>query len=245
MKSIWVGLAGLGIVSLASCSRENAMTAEPEATSTLAAESETVEAPSEIAEPAPEAFTWPASFKVMGLGYPSEGDKCRRLGESAAVINYLDDSAILVGCPGTRDSDAAIALISERSAKVVGEVDGVTLISIHASSKPAPAAKENESATDFSGSISSRAVARHSFSAKEGQTINVTLKRSGSMYFNVLPPAGQPGDAIYVGSQAIDEADFWSGVAPSSGEYTVIVYLMGNDRDSGAKRRYNLQAVIE
>lgn len=75
-------------------------------------------------------FAWPASFVVLGDGYPHSGDACRRLGESAATANYLDHMAMLVGCPGPRDSAAARAIVGHRHAHVVGEADGVTLISI-------------------------------------------------------------------------------------------------------------------
>ncbi|RZF31798.1 hypothetical protein EVC45_01695 [Paraburkholderia sp. UYCP14C] len=76
-------------------------------------------------------FEWPASFVVLGDGYPHSGDACRRLGESAATANYLDHMAMLVGCPGSRDSAAVHAILGhQRQARVVGEADGVTLISI-------------------------------------------------------------------------------------------------------------------
>ncbi|WP_233833865.1 hypothetical protein [Paraburkholderia sp. ZP32-5] len=79
---------------------------------------------------AAEHFAWPSSFVVMGNGYPHAGDACRRLGESAATANYLDHTAMLVGCPGSSDSAAARAILDHRHARVVGEADGVTLISI-------------------------------------------------------------------------------------------------------------------
>ncbi|WP_233804755.1 hypothetical protein [Paraburkholderia sp. HP33-1] len=76
-------------------------------------------------------FEWPASFVVLGNGYPHAGDACRRLGESAATVNYLDHMAMLVGCPGSSDSAAVRAIVThERHARVVGAADGVTLISI-------------------------------------------------------------------------------------------------------------------
>ncbi|MBB5503035.1 hypothetical protein [Paraburkholderia sp. MM5384-R2] len=76
-------------------------------------------------------FEWPASFVVLGDGYPHSGDACRRLGESAATVNYLDHMAMLVGCPGSRDSAAVRAIVGhQRHARVVGEAEGVTLISI-------------------------------------------------------------------------------------------------------------------
>ena len=73
--------------------------------------------------PSDTAPGWPASLVVVGDGFPGAGDPCRRIGESAATSNWLDDSAALVGC---LSPDAAAAL----GGTTVGTVDGVTLVSV-------------------------------------------------------------------------------------------------------------------
>ena len=65
----------------------------------------------------------PASLAPFGNGYPNDGDPCRRLGESEATIEWLDDSATLVGCP---TAAAAAAL----GGSTVAELDGVNVVSI-------------------------------------------------------------------------------------------------------------------
>lgn len=78
----------------------------------------------------PKPFVWPASLAPFGDGYPNAGDACRRLGESAATSDYLDHTATLVGCPGSSNSASAQAIVRGRHARVVGNADGVTLISV-------------------------------------------------------------------------------------------------------------------
>lgn len=68
---------------------------------------------------------WPASLTVVGDGFPNPGDVCRKIGETAATVNYLDDSATLAGCLTAEDA-------AKLGGKVVGEVDGVTLVSVPA-----------------------------------------------------------------------------------------------------------------
>jgi ABC-type Na+ efflux pump permease subunit len=85
---------------------------------------------SETQQPATTVIVWPTGFVVMGDGYPKSGDPCRRLGESALTINYLDDSAILVGCAGADGDEAAKAVMKATGGQVLGSVNGVTLITI-------------------------------------------------------------------------------------------------------------------
>lgn len=66
---------------------------------------------------------WPASLTVVGDGFPTAGAPCRRIGESAATVNYLDDSASLVGCKVQADAEAL-------GGKVLTVIDGITLVSV-------------------------------------------------------------------------------------------------------------------
>ena len=95
-------VAGASALALAACG-ENA--AEPEAA------------------PAEELAVIPESLAPFGDGYPNAGDPCRNLGESAATSNYLDDSAMLVGCPSEASAEAL-------GGNIVGNVDGVRLVSV-------------------------------------------------------------------------------------------------------------------
>ena len=77
----------------------------------------------ERAGAAAEEFVFPANLAPYGDGYPNPGDPCSRLGEAAATSDYLDDSAVLVGCPAPAQAGAL-------GGKVVATIDGVTLVSV-------------------------------------------------------------------------------------------------------------------
>lgn len=80
-------------------------------------------APRADAGAAPEAFVWPTSLPSFGDGFPQAGAACRRIGESAATVDLLDDSAALVGCPTQADA-------AKLGGTILKQIDGVTLVSV-------------------------------------------------------------------------------------------------------------------
>ncbi|KGM55750.1 hypothetical protein N800_11545 [Lysobacter daejeonensis GH1-9] len=79
---------------------------------------------------APALSAIPASLAPFGNGYPTAGSPCLRLGESEATLQWLDDSADLVGCP---DAASAAAL----GGKVVATIEGATVVSVPRAVPPA------------------------------------------------------------------------------------------------------------
>ena len=84
---------------------------------------------------------WPDSVPAANDGYPDLGDPCRLVGESEATRAYMEDNAELVGCRSPQDA----AMLD--NARVVGEVDGITLVSV-ALPPPPPEPEEDPDAIE-------------------------------------------------------------------------------------------------
>jgi len=76
--------------------------------------------------------------------------------------------------------------------------------------------------------------------ARGGQTMSVSLITKGTAYFNILPP-GSNDVAIYNSSINGNDATI---KLPKDGNYTIRVYLMGNDKDAGKTVKYTLSMTI-
>lgn len=126
MKRYWIAPLALVLVAGCNAASDGNAVADNGADNGLAL----IANDAALGNAADTAFVWPDSLRVVGDGYPKAGDPCRRIGESAATVDYLDDSSTLVGCPGDASSAAAQALAG--SGKVVGTHEGVTLISVPA-----------------------------------------------------------------------------------------------------------------
>lgn len=101
--------------------------------------------------------------------------------------------------------------------------------------------------TMLSGTISGDEYFDYRLGANGGQELFVELtvdgtNGDGTIYFNVLPP-GSTGEAIYIGSMDTERST--TVELPESGEYTIRVYLMGNDRDTGKTVGYNVDVSIQ
>ena len=100
--------------------------------------------------------------------------------------------------------------------------------------------------TMVSGTVTGDEYFDYRLGAAAGQSMFVELtvrdtNGTGTAYFNILPP-GSDGAAIYNGS--ID-GNTTTVALPDSGDYTIRVYLMGNDRDTGKTVGYNVDLSIQ
>ena len=100
--------------------------------------------------------------------------------------------------------------------------------------------------TMLGGTVTGGEYFDHRLGARAGQELFAELTvigtdGNGTAYFNVLPP-GSDGVAIYNGSMDGTTATI---PLPEDGTYTIRVYLMGNDSDTGRTVDYNLDVSIQ
>lgn len=97
------------------------------------------------------------------------------------------------------------------------------------------------SAKAYKDSIRGYATVNYTIAARAGQTMTVTLTTSnGSSYFNVTAPGADA--AMFIGSTT---GNRFSGKIPSTGVYTVQVYLMRNAARRGETANYSLNIAVK
>ncbi|MBR9894156.1 hypothetical protein GYB14_20875 [bacterium] len=101
------------------------------------------------------------------------------------------------------------------------------------------------SSATISGTITGQEVIDYALGASAGQTLEASIavdgtNGDGTIYFNIMPP-GATYEAIFPGQREGRKA---SVVLPESGDYTLRVYLMGNDRDAGKTVGFLLPVTI-
>ncbi|WP_052223070.1 hypothetical protein [Novosphingobium malaysiense] len=135
------------------------------------------------------AVVFPDSLIVIGDGYPDSGDPCRQLGESPATSNWLDDSAILVGCPGKADADAL-------EGRIAGSIGPVTIVSV-------PLGDANQG-------MGENAAMQTPVPKAAAKTLKDPIRSPGGMETKCLARVNELTGGKVIGSRRIDEAE--SGV---------------------------------
>lgn len=97
-----------------------------------------------------------------------------------------------------------------------------------------------------SGTVIGREYIDYRLGAKKGQKLFAELtvsgtNGSGTVYFNILPP-GSDDVAIYNSSV---EGNSATVTLTASGNWTIRVYQMGNDKDAGKTSGFNLDLSIQ
>ncbi|MCK8483508.1 hypothetical protein MUY21_05610 [Aliiroseovarius sp. S2029] len=68
------------------------------------------------------------TLPLFGDGYRADGDQCRRVGESAATVEYLDHTADLVACP--EDYEGLGVFQADTGGVEVARIEGWVLFSV-------------------------------------------------------------------------------------------------------------------
>lgn len=82
--------------------------------------------------------------------------------------------------------------------------------------------------------------------AEAGQTMRIALSPSNlATYFNVYAPGRGPGDEALGNGQFTQPINEWTGTLPTSGEYTVSVYMMRSAARRNERSDFTLDISVE
>jgi hypothetical protein len=93
--------------------------------------------------------------------------------------------------------------------------------------------------------ITGREVVLYTLGAEAGQTMTIRLSsNNASTYFNLYAPGRGPGDEALAIGEMQTLTNYYSGVLPLSGEYSVSVFLFRNAARRGDTSNYSLDISI-
>ena len=99
--------------------------------------------------------------------------------------------------------------------------------------------------TSVSGSITGRDYIAYTLAAEAGQRISIALtSASPSLYFNLYEPGRGPGKEALVIGEMLDRPNLFDGTLPSSGVYTITVFLYRNAAREGKTAAFTLEVAV-
>lgn len=103
--------------------------------------------------------------------------------------------------------------------------------------------------TTIRGQVTGPEIVAYTLGAEAGQRMKISLtKNNTAVYFNVYGPGSEPGDAaLAAGARTgsyMPEVNRFDGVLPTSGEYTITVFLYRNAARRGEQADYTLDISI-
>lgn len=99
--------------------------------------------------------------------------------------------------------------------------------------------------TALNGHVQGRDTVLYKLGAEAGQVMDVRLtSKSTSVYFNIYEPGRGLGDQALATGELTPETNHFTGTLPSSGTYTVAVYLYRNAAREGKSADYTLDLSI-
>jgi len=99
--------------------------------------------------------------------------------------------------------------------------------------------------TTVSGSVTGRDYIAYTLAAEAGQQISIALtSASPSLYFNLYEPGRGPGKEALVIGEMLDRPNLFDGTLPSSGVYTITVFLYRNAAREGKTAAFTLDVAV-